>query len=132
MASTILHITTFAADHLAAIALESVRDRERCSQPSRGKILEDDFAKGFEKLEMVPRFVDPEHHNRFERRTARQTAGVFRYKDCSIRRKREALARPFPHATERLVVCGAPVQRSNLYESRHHAATYQKCGRVDR
>jgi len=102
-----VHITAFAVDHLAAIALESVWDCKRVSEPGRRKIVENDFAQGFEKLEVVPRFVDPEHHNRFERRTARQTAGNFRYKDCSIHRKREALARPFPHPRERLVVLRA-------------------------
>src|SRR6266849_5381535 len=106
---------------LAAIALESIRDCERCPQPSRGEIVADDFASGFEKLEVVPRFADPEHHNSFERRTARQAAGDFRYEDCSIRRKREALARPLPQPSQFLVVCGALLQRSNLGGRRHHA-----------
>src|SRR6266849_10030101 len=116
-----LRFYTFGSDHLAAIALESVRDRERCLQPGRGKIVEDDFANRFEKLEVVPRFADPEHHNGFERRTARQAAGDFRYEDCSIRWKREALPRPLPHPSQRLVVCGALLQRLNLGGRRHHA-----------
>src|SRR5262244_1600662 len=44
---------------LAAIAVESVHDREGCPQPRRGKIVEDDLTDRFEKLEVVPRFSDP-------------------------------------------------------------------------
>src|SRR5258707_10143924 len=77
-ASSALHSTT--------IALESVRDRKRRPQPSRGEIADDDFANRFEKLEVVPRFADPEHDDSFKRRTARQAAGDFRYEDCSVRR----------------------------------------------
>jgi hypothetical protein len=123
---TPLNITTLGSDHSAAIALEAIRDRERRPQPDRRKIIEDDFANRFEKLEVVPRFADPEHDDGFKRRTARQAAGDFRYEDCSIRRKREALARPLPYSTQRLVVSGAPLQRLNLGGRRHHAATYQK------
>ncbi len=101
------NIGTASSKRSAAIALESVRDRKRFPQPSRRKIVEDNFANGFEKLEVMPRFVDPEHHNSFERRTAWQAASDFRYEDYSIRRKLEALARPFPHPRERLVVLRA-------------------------
>jgi hypothetical protein len=119
---TPLYITTFGSDHSTAIALESVRDRKRCPQPSRGKIVEDDLANGFEKLEVVPRFADPEHHNSFKRRTAQQAAGDFRYEDCSIRRKREALARPLSHPSQCLVVSGALLQMLNLGGRLHRAA----------
>src|SRR5215813_11994712 len=47
----------------AAIAREPLRDRERCLQPGRGEIGEDNFANGFEKLEVMPCFADPEHHD---------------------------------------------------------------------
>jgi hypothetical protein len=112
----------FRADHSAAIARESVRDCERFPQPGRGKIFEDDFADGLEKLEVVSRFADPEHHNSFERRTAGQPAGDFRYEDCGIHRQREALARPLLHPTQHLVVRGAPLRWLNFGGRQYHAA----------
>src|SRR5262249_44654322 len=114
------------APHSTAIALKSVRDRKRCPQPRRGEIVEDDFANRLEKLEVVARFADPEHHDGFKRRTARQAADDFRYEDCGIRRKREALACPLPHPSQRLVVCGALLQRLNLGGRPHHARSLAK------
>src|SRR5262249_19170248 len=110
----------------AAIARESLRDRERFLQPGRGEVVEDNFTNGFEELEVMPLFVDPEHHDSFERRTAGQAAGDSRHKNCGIRRKRKAPARPLPHPSQRLVACGVLLQRLNLGGRRHDAAAYQK------
>src|SRR5262249_30676956 len=105
----------------AAIAAESLRDEKRFPQPGNRKIVNHNFARRLEYLELMALGVlGPKRHHGLDRRTARKAARALRNQDGRRFGKSETLARPRPDPGERLAVFGGLSRQAELGGSGSH------------
>src|SRR5882672_1995549 len=101
-----IHLASEGVNALAAVAIELAGDGERALEPRGRQVVVGDLLQRLEHLELVALLRDPEHRYGLDRRAARHGAGDFQYVNRRVERQREALARPFLDALDRLDASG--------------------------